>query len=399
MLYHILSGYKTPPTPSFAVMKPFRSAALAVLTLLALAGCQQSTTGTKIRTDAFADWPAGTAPADVGKRVAENFAARRFDFQTNPRRKYVIYPEVCAWYGGLELARLTKDADLEKRLIAKYDILLTPEGAKRISTDAHVDYRVFGVVPLEIGRLTKDPKFIEAGRYFADAQWEKPTADGITPEARYWIDDMFMSPALQVQAFRATGDAKYLDRAALMMSAYLDKLQQPNGLFLHAPDSPFFWGRGNGWVAVGMAELLRDLPATNPHHARILAGYRKMMAALLADQGPDGMWRQLLDKPESWAETSGTGMFTFAFVTGVKSGWLDAASYAPAARKAWIALVGYLDEKNNVREVCIGTNKSRQETKSDDLKVQYDFYLARPRRTGDLHGQAPILWTAAAFLR
>ena len=47
----------------------------------------------------------------------------------------------------------------------------------------------------------------------------------------------------------------------------------------------------------------------------------------------------------------------------------------------------------------MGTNKSRQVTGTDDLKVQYDFYLARPRRTGDLHGQAPVLWTAAAFLR
>lgn len=378
-------------------MKPLRFPALLV-SLLALAGFQ-NLLADSTPIEAFTHWPAGTAPADVGKRVAENFAAREFEFKTNPKRRFVIYPEVCAWYGSLEVARLTKDADLQRRLVAKYDILLTPEGAAHISQDDHVDYRVFGVAPLEIGLLTKDPKFIAAGKFYADAQWDKPTADGITHEARYWIDDMFMSPVLQVQAYRATGDGKYLERAALMMAAYLDKLQQPNGLFLHAPDSPFFWGRGNGWVAVGMAELLRELPATNPHHARILAGYRKMMAALLANQGADGTWRQLLDKPESWTETSGTGMFTFAFVTGVKNGWLDAATYAPAARKAWIALVGYLDDKNNVREVCIGTNKSHQETKSDDLKVQYDFYLARPRRTGDLHGQSPILWTAAAFLR
>jgi unsaturated rhamnogalacturonyl hydrolase len=379
-------------------MKFLRFAAFAsVASLLLLAGCHQPATSAKI--EAFANWPAGTAPAEVGKRVAENFAGRPFEFQTNPRRRSVIYPEVCAWYGGLEVARLTKDADLQQRLMAKYDVLLTPEGAKHISEEDHVDYRVFGVVPFEIGILTQDQKFIDAGRHFADAQWDQPTADGITHEARYWIDDMFMSPVLQVQAFRATRDAKYLDRAALMMSAYLDKLQQPNGLFLHAPDSPFFWGRGNGWVAVGMAELLRDLPENNPHHARILAGYRKMMTALLANQGTDGMWRQLVDKPESWPETSATGMFAFAFVTGVKHGWLDAATYAPAARKAWIALVGYLDDKNNVREVCVGTNKSHQETKSDDLKVQYDFYLARPRRTGDLHGQSPIMWTAAAFLR
>ena len=347
----------------------------------------------------FTHWPAGTSPTEIGQRVAENFAARPFQWQTDPKRKYVIYPEVCAWYGSLEVARLTGDADLQKRLVAKYDVLLAPENAARISADDHVDYRVFGVAPLEIYLVTKNEKFLGYGRPFADAQWENPTPDGITHEARYWIDDMFMSPALQVQAFRATGDQKYLDRAALMMAAYLDKLQQPSGLFYHAPDSPFYWGRGNGWVAVGMAELLRDLPAANPHHARILAGYRKMMAALLAGQGADGMWHQLLDKPESWAETSCTGMFTFAFVTGVKNGWLDEKTYAPATRKAWLALVGYIDDQAEVREVCVGTNKSHQETKSDDLKVQYDFYLARARKTGDLHGQSPIMWTAAAFLR
>jgi unsaturated rhamnogalacturonyl hydrolase len=370
------------------------SCLLAFTSLLGLAGCTSQPTPV-----AFTNWPAGTAPAEIGKRVAENFAARPFQWQSDPRRKFMIYPEACAWYGALEVAKLSADAGLQQRLVAKYDPLLTPEGAKSISDQDHVDYRVFGIVPLEINLLAKDPKFLKAGLHFADAQWARPTPDGITHEARYWIDDMFMSPALQVQAFRATRDAKYLDRAALMMAAYLDRLQQPNGLFYHAPDSPFFWGRGNGWVAAGMAELLRELPAASPHRDRILAGYRKMMAALLQTQGADGMWHQLLDKPESWAESSCTGMFTFAFVTGVKNGWLDEKAYAPAARRAWLALVGYLDADANVREVCMGTNKSRAATGTDDLKVQYDFYLARPRKTGDLHGQAPILWTAAAFLR
>lgn len=348
---------------------------------------------------AFTDWPAGTSPAEVGTRVAEEWSGRQFQWETQPRRKYVIYPEICAWYGALDVARLTQNADLQKRLIAKYDILARPENANRISPDEHVDYRIFGVIPLEIAALTGDQKFREIGLKFADAQWATPTADGITHEARYWIDDMYMSPILQVQAYRATNDPKYLDRAALMMAAYLDKLQQPNGLFLHAPDSPFFWGRGNGWVAAGMAELLRDLPQSNPHRARILDGFRKMMTALLATQAEDGMWRQLVDKPESWVETSATGMFVFAFVSGVKHGWLDEATYAPAARKAWLALVSYLDADARVREVCIGTNKSRQQTKTDDLAVHYKFYMDRPRATGDLHGQAPILWSAAAFLR
>jgi unsaturated rhamnogalacturonyl hydrolase len=84
---------------------------------------------------------------------------------------------------------------------------------------------------------------------------------------------MYMLTILQLQAWRATGDRKYLDRGAVEMVAYLDKLQQPNGLFFHAPDVPFFWGRGDGWVAAGMAEMLRDLPADHPQRARIMKGY------------------------------------------------------------------------------------------------------------------------------
>jgi rhamnogalacturonyl hydrolase YesR len=258
-----------------------------------------------------------------------------------------------------------------------------------VPTERHVDFSVFGAVPLEIYMQTKERKYLDLGLSFADRQWEKPTPDGLTGETRFWIDDMFMITAVQVQAFRATGEAKYLDRAALEMAAYLDKLQQPNGLFFHAPDVPFYWGRGNGWVAAGMTELLRSLPAKHSRRDRIVAGYRKMMQSLLAFQGQDGLWRQLIDDPESWPETSSTGMFTFAMITGVKEGWLDSKTYGAAARKGWLGLVQYLDDKGDVRNVCEGTNK----------KNERQYYLDRQRLTGDLHGQAPILWSAAALLR
>ena len=348
--------------------------------------------------DYFKDWPEGSSPAEIGKRVAENFVARKLDFETNPKRKYVIYPEVCAWYGALKVAKLTGDTNLQNRLIHKFDYLLTEEGAKRISPDAHVDYRVFGALPLELYLQTKDKRYLEIGRGLADKQWENPTDDGITREARYWVDDMFMISAVQVQCYRATGDKKYLDRAALTMAAYLDKLQQTNGLFFHAADSPFFWGRGNGWYAAGMTEVLSDLPADHPKYARIMSGYKTMMTSLLKYQGEDGLWRQLIDHPEAWAETSSTGMFAFAMAAGVKRGWLDAAIYGPAVRKAWFGLVKHLNADGNVTDVCVGTNKGFNEAGSD-LDAQLKFYLARPRNIGDLHGQAPILWTASALLR
>ncbi|MGB7207173.1 MAG: glycoside hydrolase family 88 protein [Pyrinomonadaceae bacterium] len=336
----------------------------------------------------FGKWPAGTSPKEIGKRLGENWEKRDFEFQSG-KRQFLIYPEICTWYGALNVAKSTKDSDLGLKLRSKFDRFLTQEGSKNISTAAHVDYRVIGVVPLEIYLQTKQSRYLDFGKALADKQWDKTTPDGITAEARYWIDDMYMITAVQIQAYRATGDTKYLDRSAKTMVAYLDKLQQPNGLFFHAPDAQFYWGRGNGWQAAGMSELLLSLPKKHPLRPRIVKGYNLMMESLLKYQTEDGLWRQLLDNSESWAETSGTGMFTFAFVTGVKQGWLDKKKYGPAARKAWLGLVKHINADGNVTDVCVGTNKG--------FTVQY--YLDRARATGDLHGQAAALWSAMALLR
>lgn len=332
----------------------------------------------------FADWPTGTAPGEIGKRVAERFVG-----SAHLRRNTIIYPEVCAWYGALTFAHVAGDKDLSTRLIRRFDRLLDPEEASLVPTERHVDFSVFGSVPLEIYIQSKEKKYPDIGLSFANRQWEKTTPEGLTNETRFWIDDMYMITAVQVQAYRATGEAKYLDRAALEMTVYLDKLQQPNGLFYHAPDVPFFWGRGNGWVAAGMTELLRSLPANHPRRMRILEGYRKMMKSLLDYQSEEGTWRQLIDHQEAWPETSSTGMFAFAMITGVKQKWLDETKYGPAARKAWLGLVKYLEPNGDIRNVCEGTNKK------NDLQ----YYLDRQRLTGDFHGQAAVLWSATALLR
>ena len=369
---------------------PFLLPSLALL----LSGCASAPRGGSAY---FSNWPAGASPAEVGPRVAENFLARELDYEDGSR-PYVIYPEVISWYGSLEVARLTRQAALQEKFVRKFDKFLTPDGAKHISPADHVDYHVFGAVPLEISLLTKDKKYLELGQGFADRQWAKTTPDGMAAEARYWVDDIYMISLVQVQAFRATRDPKYLDHAALTAVLYLNRLQQPNGLFFHAEDTPFFWSRGNGWFAAGIAELLTELPENHPQRARILAGFRKMMATLLTTQGPDGLWRQLVDKPEAWLETSGTGMFAFAMVAGVKHGWLEADTYGPAARKAWLDLEAKLDEKANVADVCIGTNTAVNQRVTEPA-AQLKYYLDRGRATGDLHGQAPILWTAAALMR
>jgi unsaturated rhamnogalacturonyl hydrolase len=337
----------------------------------------------------FRHWPAGKSPQEIGKRVAERFAVTpHTNFGRPEAATFITYPESAAWYGALTFAQLSGDKELSAKLIRRFDPLFGAE-ASFIPEPKHVDLTVFGVIPLEIYLETKEQKYLDLGKKLADAQWESPQPDGLTSQTRYWIDDMYMVTMVQLQAYRATGDTKYLNRAALEMVSYLDKLQQPIGLFYHAPDAPFYWGRGDGWVAAGMAEMLHSLPSNHPQRPRILEAYLKMMKALLRYQDKDGMWHQLIDHPEAWPETSSTAMFTFAMITGVKDGWLERRPYAKAARKGWLGLVSYLDSHADLREVCQGTGKK------NDLQ----YYLDRQRLTGDLHGQAPVMWSASALLR
>lgn len=342
--------------------------------------------------------PVAATQRAVGKLVADRFVNTpytNFGFKTPPSS--ITYSEVCAWYGALKFASVTNDRNLQERLYQRF-LPLLGEKKHLVPGADHVDHTVFGVIPFELYKITKDTSLFNMGRRFADLQWQLPEnakpgqvelhRQGFSWQTRFWIDDMFMINLIQTQAYRMTGDTVYINHAAREMIEYLKRLQQPNGLFYHAPDVPYYWARGNGWMAAGMTELLLALPRNNVYRPAILQGFNTMMGSLLRYQSANGMWRQLLDDSTAWAETSSTGMFTYALITGVKKGWLNKKQYEPAANKAWQALVNYINTDGDVREICEGTNKenSRQ------------YYLDRKRITGDMHGQAPVLWCCAAFL-
>ncbi|MDR2816737.1 MAG: glycoside hydrolase family 88 protein [Proteiniphilum sp.] len=345
-------------------------------------------------------FPKKSDPKEVGVRLVEHFLATPHSLYGNPkpphRPSQITYPDVCTWIGGLWFAKVTQNAVLTQLLEERFMPLFGVDSVMQPRKD-HVDNNVFGAVPLELYLQTHRDEYLKLGLSYADTQWKAP--EEAKPEEKIWedsgyswqtrlmIDDMFMITAVQVQAFRATSNLKYVNRAAYEMVLYLDKIQQSNGLFYHEPSAKYFWGRGNGWMAVGMTELLRTLPDDNPNKSLILEAYKKMMKTLKEYQGEDGMWRQLIDDPAAWNETSGSAMFTYSMITGVKNGWLDPKEYGAVARKAWLKLVTYINENNEVTEVCEGTG----------FKNDHQYYLDRKRIVGDLHGQAPMIWCAFAL--
>ena len=347
-------------------------------------------------------FPKGSTPLEVGNRIANKFIVTPHTRFGNPRAEkapnYITYPDACAWLGALWFGKVTKNEPLLDKLKDRFEPLFSTE-QKMLPRMNHVDHNVVGAVPLELYIQKKgDQRYYDLGMRYADTQWEAPVdatpeqkayADkGYSWQTRIWIDDMFMITTIQSQAYRATGDRKYIDRAAREMAMYLKKIQRPNGLFYHSPEAPFFWARGNGWMAAGMAQLLSILPKDNSDRTTIMEAYKKMMNTLKQNQNPDGMWHQLIDEPASYKETSGTAMFTYAMIVGVKHGWLDKKEYGTAARKGWLALVTYINENDEITNVCEGTN----------IKNDKKHYMNRKQITGDLHAHAPLLWCAVALL-
>lgn len=334
--------------------------------------------------ESYIRYEKGQTPTEIGIRLVKNLLGRK-DYMLYSN-KWFHYAEACTAYSAYRFAGLTGNKELLAELNKRYDGIY--EKGELTSYRPHVDQSVIGILPLEIYMQTDDKKFLEIGLSFADRQWQGPQEDGLTNQTRWWIDDTYMVAMLQMQAYRATGEIKYADRAALQVAAYLDKLQQPSGLFFHGPECPFYWGRGNGWVASALTEVLKSLPKDHPKRGRIMDGYLKMMSTLLKYQSENGMWRQLIDYQYSWPESSCTAMFTYATITGTKHGWLEGDEYRPAVQKAWNALCAHLDGDANLREICTGTGQ----------RDNIDYYLNRPRVLGDLHGQAPMLWCVCELL-
>jgi len=323
---------------------------------------------------------------DIGTLLATRFSKQTLAFSSVADLPGDGYKTACEWYGSLAVAKLTSNTTLLNTLVTKFDPLKANFVSAMTGGDAHVDRYIFGMVPLEIYLQTNDMSYLPLGTQVADKQQTQPE------QIRHAIDDMFMMTILQVQAYRATKDVKYLNFMSNVMVDYL-KDQQANGLFFHnITEAKVHWGRGNGWFASGMAEIMRELPKDSADYMTIEAGYKKMMDGLVKVQSANGLWYQVLDQgtnSSNWEESSGSAMFTFAMISGVRAGILDATVYVPVIEKAWAALQKKINAQGDVSDICVGTW----------YKATAQEYMALSRLTGDGHGQAPVLWAAAELLR
>ena len=155
--------------------------------------------------------------------------------------------------------------------------------------------------------------------------------------------------------------ADYLDEAVRQLELHTAHLFDAEvGLYLHAEEAGSgrrtsgSWGRGNGWMVMSCMELLEYLPKAHPGRQRVLQLFQRHCRALLHVQDPHGLWHTVLERPDTYLETSCSAMFAYSFARGVALGFLE-RPYLDAGRRTWRALQDKVDDRGNVVGVSAGT--------------------------------------------
>jgi len=211
-----------------------------------------------------------------------------------------------------------------------------------------------------------------------------------------WLDDLFMSVPALAQMGKFTGEKRYFDDAVKQVRQFSTRMfNNEKGLFMHGwilgmDEHPqFHWARANGWAVMTMVELLEVLPANHEGRAMVLNLLRKHIRGLANYQTDKGFWHQLIDRNDSYLETSATAIYTYSIARAINRGYVDASVYGPMVCLAWNAVASKVNDKGQVEGTCVGTG----------MGFDPAFYYYRPINVYAAHGYGPVLLAGAEMIQ
>ena len=211
-----------------------------------------------------------------------------------------------------------------------------------------------------------------------------------------WLDDLFMSVPALAQMGKLTGERRYYEDAVKQILQFSQRMfVREKGLYMHGwvagmdVHPAFLWARANGWALMAMTELLEVLPEDHPGRAAVLDLFRAHIRGLAACQSGGGLWHQLLDRSDSYLETSASAIYVYCIARGINRGWIDPLAHAPMAQLAWNAVTTKINAEGQVEGTCVGTGMGFDPT----------FYYYRPTSVYAAHGYGPVLLAGAEMIR
>ncbi len=155
---------------------------------------------------------------------------------------------------------------------------------------------------------------------------------------------------------------EYFDDAVKQVNQFSSRMfNKEKGIYMdgwvqsmeHHPE--FHWARANGWAVMTLVELLEVLPKNHPGYAGVLAQLQAHIKGLAKYQDGTGFWHQLLDRNDSYLETSATAIYTYSIARAINRGYVDKMTYSPMVLLAWNAVASKVNDKGQVEGTCVGT--------------------------------------------
>jgi len=316
--------------------------------------------------------------------------------------------------GMLQVSEVTGDPRYQEYVLKDFDFIFDhldyfrrqaklfgpqPDGLRRLIEMHELDdCGAIGAALIKAYGKRPDPRYRSTidmvANFISHKQMRMPDGTLARPRPQpvsLWADDFYMSIPFLAHMGRLTNNQAFFADATRQVIQMSARLQDPQtGLYDHSwfantPNDPkFYWGRGGGWPLMAIAELLTVLPENHPERNQVLEIFRRGVQGIAAVQSGTGMWHQLLDKTDSYLETSASAMFTFAIARGVNRGWLSPV-YAPVAQTGWEAVASRVQEDGRIRGMCVSTTAA------------YDavYYYNRPTDLGAMQGYGPVLMAGA----
>lgn len=217
-----------------------------------------------------------------------------------------------------------------------------------------------------------------------------------------WLDDMYMGVPCMAWYGIMNNDITAIHDAVKQIKLFKERMWVPEKkLFRHGwvesmtPHPAYHWGRANGWAILTQCEVLDALTIkgkseeTAADRAFVLDLLRQHIEGLSALQDKTGFWHQLLDKPDTYNETSCTAIYTYCMAHAINEGWIDAQTYGAQVLLAWQACQTKVNAKGQVEGTCVGTG----------MGFEPAFYAYRPVHAMAAHGYGPMIWAGAEVIR
>jgi unsaturated rhamnogalacturonyl hydrolase len=269
---------------------------------------------------------------------------------------------------------------------------------------------------------TKEEKYKKAALLLREQLRTHPrTSEGsFWHKKRYpwqiWLDGIYMGFPFYAEFGMMFADSTCFDDVTKQIILAEKHLRDPEtGLYYHGWDesrnqrwadsktglSPHIWGRGVGWFAMALVDVLDFLPENHPQRLEIISILGRLAEAIKKSQDKEsGLWYQVMDRPDgegNYLESTASTMFVYTLIKAVKKGYINDKFQSVAIKGFNSVLKHFIKIENNgnisITMCCAGAGLGGNPYRDGS----YEYYISTEIRDNDPKAVGPFIMAALEF--